>query len=547
MSNDEMRFRVEAEVHADTSAFEQELLAAVRTATNLPIGSSGHAEKIAVSGGGSSFPDSGVAHAFSALQSARTGGNAPPVPTGQPGRPVEVAFGDQTLRKFGDVFKSGSVNMMMMQAARGDLGGVSRGALSGLMTMAGNNPYTVAGMAAFAATGGAALALNSRAAAMGAQASSLASAQLGGPTSLSGQVNQELVFQAIGANFGYNQGQTDKVTQSLASQGIGSRGNALGKNLSSSLAFSQFSGMDQDKIGNVTASLGAFGKMSPDQIRKAYTDISDAQGKSNVSMGQLVQTLSLLGPTAGGAARNIGQIAGVQGALGSAINAGQILAPLTQSFGTQEIQQAALLGYGSTGAFESARSSNQTDLYNRLGSWARGFGNKTVAAQNIADTMGINLGSQQNSLVDALFSGNTAKAMKLNGGPDILTKGAAAVGKNVDLTTIAVNNANVMINHLSNPLQPGLNDPGGLLKQMGNTWGGLARPQEWGADIKTGLSLVGMKPPVLPDVGAGIGGAARGGLEMVVHFKDATGATLGDVKNTFFPGTMTHAVIKRPS
>ena len=148
-----------------------------------------------------------------------------------------------------------------------------------------------------------------------------------------------------GQRFGYGYQTPLQTAGILGAAGVGAR--QLTGGVANTLAMSRLTGMDPSQVAQLTALLMVQGQQSAAMVGRVFAILRDGADRSGVSVTRLVSSLQDLEKATGGTAlgaRGASGLAVVQGMLGSAVSAGQLLGPALGATGTQALQAAGILG-----------------------------------------------------------------------------------------------------------------------------------------------------------------------------------------------------------
>jgi len=349
------------------------------------------------------------------LPSAAAGGG---VGAGTPGKPAEITANDSFFDRLARSNVKAGLNQLVMRAAGGRVDSVSSvlGLVKGALGEMG--PL---GLAAGAA-GGAALAISDRQATVQSQMTLLASSLTGGP-SMGNPLGLASDIRNQGQAFNYGPDQAMKIASDLALAGVG-RANLVGS-VGATAMLARRSGVDPGQVTPLTSALSVQGGMGHEQLSAAYQDLSnlsDAAGGSGPSLLRLIDSLKTLEQQTGGAAISLSGLAAVSKILGPSYNPGAALAGAIGSSGTNQLQQAAVLGM-SPDAYARVQK-DPARLSDAIGGFVRQIAPKGgVAQDDIAITTLRTLGlvnfdgmnpAQQRALVDRQRQGGAvAEAARL--------------------------------------------------------------------------------------------------------------------------------------
>ncbi len=354
------------------------------------------------------------------LPSAAAGGG---VGAGTPGKPVEITANDAFYDRLARSNAKAGLSSAAMQAAGGRISSVS-----GLLSLVGGLAGTAGpgGLAAAGAVlgGRAALAVSDQQATVQRQVALLASSLTGGP-SMGNPLGMASDIRNQGQAFNYGADQAMKIASDLALAGVG-RANLVGS-VGATAMLARRSGVDPGQLTSLTSTLAVQGGMGHEQINSLYQDLSnlsDAAGGSGPSLLRLVDSLKTLQSQTGGAAVNVAGLAAVSKMLGPGYNnVGAMFAPAVSASGTNQLQQASLLGV-SPDAY-SRMQKNPAQLYDAIGRFVKqvdpkgGQQGADVAEQVLSQTGLVNLSSlspdKQRQFIDDLRAGKTNAAATLAG------------------------------------------------------------------------------------------------------------------------------------
>ncbi len=395
------------------------------------------------------------------LPSAAAGGG---VGAGTPGKPAEITANDSFFDRLARSNVKAGLNQLVMRAAGGRVDSVSSvlGLVKGALGEMG--PL---GLAAGAA-GGVALAASDQQATIQRQMALLASSLTGGP-SMGNPLGLASDIRHQGQAFNYGPDQAMRIASDLALAGVG-RANLVGS-VGATAMLARNAGVDPSQITPLTSALAVQGGMGHEQINSLYQDLSnlsDAAGGSGPSLLRLVDGLKTLQQQTGGAAVNVAGLAAVSKMLGPGYNAGSVLSGAVGASGTNQLQQAAVLGM-SPDAYARVQS-KPAELSDTIGRFVRQIAPKGGVAQDdiaitalrtlgLVDFDGLNP-AQQRALVDKQRQGGAVAqerrlADQARGRHRTEQVALAAAAKATEPQTSPRNRAGVLLQNVSADLTSG--------------------------------------------------------------------------------------------
>ncbi len=367
-------------------------------------------------------PATATAAAHAAARAAKTV-TPPGTGTGAPGKPVEITANDAFYDRLARANAKSGLSSAAMQAAGGRISSVS-----GLLSLVGGLAGTAGpgGLAAAGAVlgGRAALAVSDQQATVQRQVALLASSLTGGP-SMGNPLGMASDIRNQGQAFNYGADQAMKIASDLALAGVG-RANLVGS-VGATAMLARRSGGDPGQLTSLTSTLAVQGGMGHEQINSLFQDLgnlSDAAGGSGPSLLRLIDSLKALQSQTAGASVSLSGLAAVSKILGPSYNnVGAMFAPAVGASGTNQLQQASLLGV-SPDAY-SRMQKNPAQLYDAIGRFVKqvdpkgGQQGADVAEQVLSQTGLVNLSSlspdKQRQFIDDLRAGKTNAAATLAG------------------------------------------------------------------------------------------------------------------------------------
>lgn len=229
-----------------------------------------------------------------------------------------------------------------------------------------------------------------------------------------------LDVNAVGQGYNYHQDQANKTAVQLAMAGLPQ--NQLIGGMSNTFAMARTTGLGPDTIAPLTSALAVQGGLSQDQISKTFQTLIAGAKQTGVAVNRLVQDMTDLARSTGNASVGIAGLTAVQSIVGSAINAGQVMAPVLGATGSNALQAAAVLGISPDQllAMQSSKT-GAAQLWDRIGTLSKRFGGGAqgvdIAEQVLQQTGLLDLSnmapSQAAHIVSLLQSGKTGAAQQL--------------------------------------------------------------------------------------------------------------------------------------